>query len=161
MPWRKTPSHNVLVLSTRQQPYPARSSQSRLISLASPPHLLPVCLNPYHPLFHSLCDTKKMSMSSSDEKRGIAPPPHPTQPDVSTSASAWRTIRAARVRFLVFAVAIVVLLVNYGHRVVLTVTINTSASTAECDAVEALEATEWTTEDWDKVCHSLDESMPE
>ena len=142
MPWRKTPSHNVLVLSTRQQ-----SHNPDITHLASPLTLLPVfqlssfvSLNLRH---------EDMSMLSGDEKRGVVPAPHSTQQE------AWRTIRAARLRFLVFAIAVVVLLANYGHRVVLTVNINTSAATAECTAAQALEATEWTTEDWDKVCHGL------
>ena len=95
-----------------------------------------------------------MSLLSSDEKRGAVPPPPPH----ATQHEAWRTIRAARFRFLVFAIAVVVLLANYGHRVVLTVNINAPAPRAECDAWKASEADEWTTEDWDKVCcglHSL------
>lgn len=152
MAWRRTPSHNVLVLSIRQQPCPARGCQCRLdiTRLVSCP--LPVLLS-YRSLFCTSSRHRIMSMSSSDEKRGVVPPPHTTQQE------AWRTIRAARLRFLVFAIAVVVLLANYGHRVVLTVNIDSLASTAECEASKASEATEWSTEDWDKVCRSIREPV--
>jgi len=92
-------------------------------------------------------------MLSSHEKRVFVPPPVPPYVTTQQDTSPWQTPRAARVRFLIFAVAVVVLLANYGHGIVLTVNINSSTAATDCDAAATLRSAGF--EDWDKVCHCL------